>query len=405
MSTMRVSDRNRDLVALGRELNVGSVLEGSVQLAGPQVRVRVRLFDVSSGFQLWSGTFDRSSAEAFAVQDEIARSIATALRLQLGRRMEDPAASKTPARRQAHELFIKGRQLHLRGDPALLTQAREFHLRSVQADPAYPLAHSGLAHIDITVMSEGLRPASELRLETVQSIDRALALDPGLSDAYSARIRLARDIDSDWRTVESTCGDVTRLFPNAASIRGNCGSAYAILGRFQQAEEELRASVRLDPLWFGGLDGLAWMLYLAGRPDEALRQAEEVTRVIPEYRGVRRSYGRFLAGSGRLAQAKAYLEKELAAAPGSPDLWALLGYVRGRLNDNQGARACLSRLGDRPLEVDQAIIWLGLGDLGQAVAHLERSLERHETAGIEVLVDPGFQLGPHRRRLRAKVGL
>jgi TolB-like protein len=404
-STLRLSDRNTDLNALARQLNVGAVLEGSVQSAGQQIRVRARLSDVSSGFQLWSGTFDRSSAEAFTVQDEIARAIATTLRLQLGRRREDPAVLSSPARRLAHDLYTKGRQLHRRGDAALLPDAREFHLRSVQADPSYPLAHSGLAHIDITIMSEGLRPMSELRPEAVQAMERALALDSGLSDAYSARIRLARDIDADWRIVESTCRDVTRLFPNAASIRGNCGAAYSILGRFPEAEAELRASVRLDPLWFGGLDGLARMLYLSGRTEEALRQAEETMRVIPDFRGVRRSYAWFLAGSGRLAQARDYLKKELDAAPESPELWALLGYVRGKLNDKPGARECLARLGARPLEVDQSLIWLGLGDIDRAVAHLEQGLERRENAAMEMLVDPGLHLGHHQRRLRAKVGL
>lgn len=404
-STLRLIDRNPDLRALGRRLNVGAVLEGSVQSAGGVVRIRARLFDVSTGFQLWSGVFDRTRAEAFAVQDEIARAIASTLRLRLERGPEDAARRTSPARLASHDLYFRGRQLHRRGDPALLKQARDFHLQSVAADPGYALAYSGLAHIDITIMAESLSPVSELRAETVQSIEKALALDPRLSDAYSARVRLARDIDYDWAAVESGCRDVTRMFPNAASIRGNCGTAYAMLGRTREAETELRAAVRIDPLWPGGLDGLAWMLYLAGRYDEALRQVQDLQRIDPAFKAARRTHARLLIGSGRLQQAREYLERELAVAPESPDLWALLGYLRGRTKDRAGAHECLARLGPRPLQVDTALIWLGLGDLERAAGHLAVALDRRESAALDVLTDPVFTLGAHSRRLRAKVGL
>jgi serine/threonine-protein kinase len=404
-STMRLSDRTTDLQALGRQLNVGAVLEGSVQSSGAQVRVRARLFDVVSGFQLWSATFDRTSVEVFAVQDEIVRAIATTLRIQLGRVREDPAAKSSAARRTAQELFNKGRQLHRRADPAVLLEARALHMRAVEADPRYPLGHSGLAHINITVMSEGLRAPAELRPETVLAIERALSLDPGLSDAYSARVRLARDIDMDWRAVETTCRDVTRLFPNAASIRGNCGMAFAIMGRFPEAEAELRACARLDPLWPSGLDNLAWMLYLAGRGDEALRQVEEVMRIDPTFRGSRRTYSRILLGSGKFDQARKYLEGEISRDPGSTELIALLGYTFGRLNDKAAARRCLDRIGPRPQEVELALIWLGLNDTTRAAAHLERALDKHETMALDVLVDPAMQMRPQTARLRAKVGL
>lgn len=404
-STLRLSGQNTDLRELGRQLNVGAVLEGSAQSASGLVRIRARMFDVGTGFQLWSGTFDRTSTEAFAVQDEIARAIASTLRLQLGRRREDASRLSSPKRLKAHDLFVKGRQLHRRGDPAVLEEARGYHLKAVEADPDYPLAHSGLAHIDITIMSEGLRPAGELRVETVQSIEKALALDPALSDAFSARVRLARDVDHDWPEVEATCREVTRMFPNAASVRGNCGAAYAILGRFSQAEEELRAAVRLDPLWPGGLDGLAWMLYIAGRHDEALRQAQALMKVDPAFKGARRTYARILIGSGRLKQAREYLESELAKAPESADLWALLGYVRGKLNDRAGAHECRAKLGPKPLQVDETFIWLGLGDQERAAGHLAAALDNRESAAIDVLVDPALEFGPHARRLRAKVKL
>ncbi len=226
-----------------------------------------------------------------------------------------------------------------------------------------------------------------------------------MSDAFSARVRLARDIDADWRTVETTCRDVTRLFPNAASIRANCGAAYSLLGRFDQAESELRAAIRLDPLWFGGMDGLAWMLYLSGRRDEALRQVEELMRVDPLFVGANRTYARVLAGSGRFLEAKRFLEDKLKASPDSLDLWAQLGYVRGRLNDRKGALECLSKLGPQPSEVNHALVWAGVGDLDRAAAHLERALDRQEPAALEILVDPAIPLGAHTRRLREKAKL
>lgn len=404
-STRRLRDRKADLKVLGSQLNVGAVLEGSIQSEGTELRVRARLIDVASGYQLWSGTFDRSGAQVFAVQDEIARAIASTLRLELDRKSEPQEARTSPSRLAAHDLFLKGRELHRRGDSKLLVEARRIHLEAVKTDPSYPLAHSGLAHIDITIIADGLRPASELRGEVVSSIERALALDPGLSDAFSARVRLARDIDTDWRTVENTCRDVTRLFPNAASIRANCGTAYSLLGKFDQAESELRAAIRLDPLWFGGMDGLASMLYLAGRRDEALRQVEELMRVDPLFLGAHRTYARVLAGSGRLQQAKQFLEQKLISAPDSRELWSLLGFVRGRQNDKKGALECLAKLGPRPLEVEQALIWAGIGDVDRAAAHLERALEQQETAALEILVDPAIPLGSHTRRLRDKVKL
>lgn len=404
-STLRLRDKIPDPQELGRELQVGAVLEGSIQSSGQQVRIRARLLDVASGFQLWSGTFDRTIVDVFAVEDEIAGAIASTLRVQLSHRREDPSAVTSPERLAAQDIFAKARRLHRRGDPSLLLEARSLHLKAVQTDPAYPLGHSGLAHIDITIMSEGLRPISELRAEAISSIDRALALDPGLSDAFSARIRLARDIDADFRMVENTCLDATRMFPSAASIRANCGTAYSFMGRFSAAEEELRAAVRLDPLWPGGLDGLAWAKYLAGRYEEALRQVEELTRVDPQFLGARRTYARILAGSGRYEQARSYLEAQLKITPLSRDLLAQLGYVLGKLDDRRGALNCLASLGPNPLESEQALIWAGIGDISRAAAHLERALDRRETAALEILADRSIPLGSHTQRLRAKVKL
>jgi adenylate cyclase len=194
-ASFRFRDGSVDPREIGRLLNVGAILEGSVRKAGEQLRVTAQLIGADDGYHLWSETFDRRLEDVFAIQSEIARSVAHALKLSL----TGPAAGReryAPHNLAAYEYYLRGRQLA--GQTTLIAwrHAPQMFRRAIELDPEYAQAHAGLADILANlVLWRYVRP-EEVMAEATQAAARALALAPDLAEAHVAQGH-----------IRSLCGD------------------------------------------------------------------------------------------------------------------------------------------------------------------------------------------------------
>jgi TolB-like protein/Flp pilus assembly protein TadD len=235
-----------DTREISRRLHVRTLLEGSVRQAGDCVRIAVQLSDAHTGYQLWAEQYDRQTRDIFAVQEEIARAVVSALRLAL----TPPQAARMwrPGTREvrAYDCYLRGRKFYEQFATQDVETAIQFFSRAVEIDPAYPQAHAGLA------------------------------------DCWSYLYLYHDRSEANRASAESASLRAVTLDPESAQAQASRGLALSLSGRHEEAERAFEAAVRLDPGLFEAHYFYARHAFVCGQAQKALRLYEEAMRVRPE---------------------------------------------------------------------------------------------------------------------------
>jgi non-specific serine/threonine protein kinase len=210
-----------DIRAVGARLGVATVLEGGVRKSGDRLRVTVRLVDVANGYQRWSQRFDRKFEDVFAIQDEIAESVATALRGILSQREKD-ALRRPETAAETYEYYLRGRQLLIQFRRPALESAKKMFERAIELDPEYAPAWAGLADVH-SWFHEWWGGAAEDREAADRASQKALELAPNLSDAHTSRGFAL----SQFRRYEESA----REFQHAIDLNPKCFDAHYLYAR------------------------------------------------------------------------------------------------------------------------------------------------------------------------------
>jgi adenylate cyclase len=244
-SAFAFKGKDEDLRKVGDTLGVATVLEGSVQRAGDEVRITAQLIDVSSGFHLWSQKFDRKLTNIFAVEDEISRAIAERLKLQLSGGGATPAAQRTVDPR-AHDLYLRGLALVPRRGAALRNAKAAFE-QAVGIDPTYAQAWAQLSLVHELLPAYGLAEWPSSMQQSEAAARRALALDPQLGIGHMAMATVLRDLlkfaeaDQEYRRAIA-------LNPGDAETRDQYAQLLQMAASTDAAIAQARIAVSLDPL-------------------------------------------------------------------------------------------------------------------------------------------------------------
>ena len=355
---------NVDIATVATKLGVSHVLEGSVRKSGDQVRITAQLIDAASSSHLWTHSYDRKLDDFVKVQEEIARSVADALQVELGGR---DAAARQPDPRVYEHLF-RARFFFQRRAPGDLERARESYEQAIAIDPDFAPAWAGLAGVHWISIADNATPLAVGRERVRAAALRALQLDPNLAEAH---IRLANYLASlgDEAGAWEEMHRATAAEPNNPLVINFAASAAAAEDRLDEAIELSRRAVAADPLSTTSRGGLAAFLYSAGRFEEARAEWLKVLEISPT--PPPEDLGLALIQSRRFDEALAVIETLPAGAVQTQQL-ALLYHAVGRKTEADAALKDLIETSRNPFliaevlayrgEIDAAFEWLLLDD-------------------------------------------
>jgi Tfp pilus assembly protein PilF len=261
-----------DIRHIATKLNVRHVLEGSVRKSGDSIRITAQLIAAADNSHLWSETFDRELGDLFAIQDEIAASVATALQVRLA---GGKPHGRMPATVEAYENYLQGQFFYHRRAPGDVERSARYYEDAVAMDPGYARAWAALA--GAYSLLERNDPESDRVLldKEFQAASKAVELDPALAVAHA---RLAR---FHYSTNNIAAGNrhsqlAATLDPDDLLVLGSMADEAMYRGDFDSAIDSWRRSIALDPLATPARMNLALTLAADGQPDEALTELRKV---------------------------------------------------------------------------------------------------------------------------------
>lgn len=350
-SSFAFKGKPRNLREMGRELDTDYIVEGSVLRIGNRLRVDAQLVRVRDDFPLWSGRYDRTLTDVFAIQDEISRGIVNSLRLKLGRGRRRYETST-----EAYDLYLQARTLGVQNGLAGDLESVPRFEQVIAKDPSFAPAYAGLAAAMAARSGTG-QGASQDELARMRAAgEKALELDPLLAEAYGA-LGMIYARQAQWERSEKSFRRALALDPNDSVIYGNFALNLLFpLGRIGEAVRELQTGVLHDPLAPRLRFILANALIAAGRFDEAAGYCEHLPEGFP---GRIEWLARALVGEGRVSKAIQILEDRVRHDAGMEDsAMAALGYAYGRA----GRRAEAEKLAAAtPAPYNQAMTFAGIG--------------------------------------------
>ncbi len=400
-SVFAFKGKNLSIKQIGEELNVTSVLEGSIRREGNTVRVVAQLIGATDGYHLWSKTYERELKSVFQLEDELARSIAQALRPKLVTSPPTSLVKPSTANIDAHDLYLRGRFLWQKRTPESLTKAAAYFQQAVELDPTYALAYVGLADASALLIEYGSAQSRDMLPRAKEAVRKALELDSSLAEAHLA-LGVLGIYEFDWTTAEREVRRAIELKPDDASAHHRYALVLVIEGRCNEALDQAEKASQLDPTSLIISSFVSVSLYCAHDYGRAIEQAKKTLELDPRFALACSYLALSYIGQGRYAEAVQELEKLEATNRYVGDL----GYAYGIAGQREKALRLLSDLDARSRReyvtpTVRALIYLGLGEKEQALSWLEKAVAERDWRLRQLKFDPRYDpLRPEPRFAR-----
>jgi TolB-like protein/DNA-binding winged helix-turn-helix (wHTH) protein/Flp pilus assembly protein TadD len=391
-SAFQFRGKNEDLRDVGRKLGVANVLEGSVSREGNHVRITAELIKTDDGFQLWSQTYDRETKDIFAVQDEIALRATEALQLQLlGGNGQPVASNARSANPEAYQAYLQAQYFSGRGPSKEdLRKALAYTDTAIKLDeryaPAWALRSSvekEMAEALLTDLPEGFRKSRD-------DAERAIALDPNLASAYLSLAHTQISSDWNWDAANTSITKAAALQPGSVEVLRIRSYRSRILGDLDQAIKLDEQVVALDPLSANSYWHLGYLLYAAGRYEEAHAEMQKALDLNPQGAYIHLTLDKILIAQGKPQQALAQIENE-------PSEWAKLTgralayHALGREQDSNAALAGLITKYRTDVAYQIAEVYAYRGEPDKSFEWLDHAYEQRDAGLPEIKSNPLFK--------------
>jgi serine/threonine-protein kinase len=392
-SSFQFKGAKTDVREVGQRLGVGAVVEGTVRRIGQRLRVTVELVSARDGYALWSNSYDRDLVDVFAVQEEIAKAIAAALRLRLTGKAESALGARPTADLEAYDLYLKGQfALNQRSGTTLPEAARLFE-QAVTRDSGFARAWAGLADAHVLLpLYTGTAPARAWPHAKAAAL-RAIALDSGLVEAHTSLAYGTMLYDWDWAAAEREFKRAIATDPNYPTAHHWYGDFLAGRGRLEESLAEMRSASELDPL--SRIIGVefGWVYNAMHRFAEADSAIDRVLRLDPNFPQANLILGEIRLAEGRPREAVTVLGHSLSSGGFNAHTVAVLISAYAALGDLRSATALLDTLTAHSAReyippFAFAAAYAGLGDRDRAFTWLQRGVKERDVLLPENFFEP-----------------
>ena len=404
--------KTEDIKKIGQLLRVATVLEGSVQMSGNQLRVTAQLNKVSDGYQMWSEKYDREMTNIFEIQDEIALAIVSELELELAAAAELPGSKHHMDNVEAYTLYLRGKFLADKFTEPELRRAITFFERALKLQPDYALAHTGLAFAYGNLSYFGYVPPGTVLPQFRTAASKALELDDTLAEAHFSLAQLRFNFEWDWVGAEQAFKRALELDPANVWAHGLYAFLLSTMDRHEEAMVQATKARELDPLSVNATVNTGWMSFLAGDYNEALIAGRRGIEMDVTFANAHTLIGYTLFRRGEYARGIAAMETahEIAYFPAQ---WGSLGRMYGLVGRKDEAQNVLNDLLTRSKEqyipaLSIAYVYDGLGDFEQANVWMNKAITNRE-GGLDLFkvdfVDVHTRANPYYSEWLKKIGL
>ena len=378
-SVMAYKASQKKVSEIARDLGVGTLLEGSVRKAGEKLRISVQLIDAQTSDHLWAESYDRELKDVFAIQTDISRTVAEALRVQLQSQEKSQIEKSQTENPDAYVLYLKGRAHWATRSEEGINRAIKLFEEAIARDPNYALAIAGLADCYVMLGMYAYRRPNAVFPTAKELALKALALDDTLAEAHASLSETLSHFYFDWTKAEVELRRALELNPNFSQAHAWLGTCFlAATGRLDEAVVENSRAEELDPQSALMAGEMGRALYFARRYDEAMEQQKKAIALEPQTAMYHKNLADVLVQKRMFSQALTEIERAVMLAKGSAFLLDDAGYVYAVSGKRDQAKQVLDQLDDMSREIyvpeyGRAVIYAGLGDKDQAMEWLEKA--------------------------------
>ncbi|MGQ0648087.1 MAG: protein kinase domain-containing protein [Gemmatimonadaceae bacterium] len=373
-SAARFRGQGASAPEVGKALSVATVLAGSLRRAGDRVRVTAELTSAADGRVLWQDTFERRVEDVFAVQDEIASAIASALQVRLGNGGATPATALGTTDFEAYDLYLRGLQLYRNRRGPELREAERVLEQAIAKDPKFARPYATLAStLLVQPYYLDIRMGSILP-RALAAAERAVALAPDLPEALASLGHVHTESFL-WSQAETELRSAYDQAPNNSEIGFRLGFMYITSGRSSLAIPTLEQVRRIDPFYSMPSMYLAWSLGMAGRNSEAIAEARRALALDPTNEALNNVYANTLMAAGATSEAMAHARR-LAEVTTNP---RRLGFYAAVIGLGGGDVSAIARRIEAfpadgwGVNAAHAYLALALRDTARALRYMEKA--------------------------------
>jgi TolB-like protein/Tfp pilus assembly protein PilF len=393
-SVMKYKGSQKGASDVGKELNAGTLIEGSVRKAGNKVRITVQLIDTSTEGHLWAQNYDRQLEDIFAIQSEIAEKVAGELKIRLVDSEKRVITKKATENTEAYTCFLRGRELAREETEPSLRQAVGLFEKAVGLDPSFARAYLGLADCFLTLASETYEPYEKSVPKAELSVKKALELDPELAEAAEALAQI-HFLEDDMVASETEARRAIELNPSLPDAYRILSNVAFLKGDGDEGVRLWEAAYHLDPARPRYVERLGLFYFYMGRESEALQFWEKTAQLAPA--GTYRNMTEYHMFKGNHEKAKEFFSMAEKLEPTNSWVGWMKGFIAAQTGDRNTALEAIRNIEENwsgSLDLNGiAFIHYALGDLDSYFTYMNRAIDQHVLQHVYLLYCPLFAKG------------
>ena len=404
-SVMKYKGSQKGASEVGKELNAGTLIEGSVRKAGNRVRITAQLIDTATEGHLWAQNYDRQLEDVFAIQSEIAEKVAGELRVRLLEDEKRVIEKKPTENPEAYTYYLRGKELVRERTEHSLRQAIGVFEKAISLDQNFAKAYTGVAEGYWALVNDSYEPYEQAAPKAELSVKKALQLDPELAEAH-AILALVNWQEDDIRGSEAEARRAIELNPSIPDAYFILSNIAFIRQDRDQGLKDFEACYRLDPVRPNYVERLGQFYFYLGREKDALEHWERTTQLAPA--ATYRSMTEYYLSKGNFERAKEFYSKAEKLEPTHRWVAWMGGFIAAHTGDRDGALGAIREIEKKWIGAttlnDIAFVHHSLGDLDSYFTYINRAIDQHTVRYWYVMYCPLFSKARDDPRYQEVVG-